>query len=143
MAANDEIPLENRVLLTIADEARRADLRDAIERRGSRDLSVATTGDALVIGFAERCDAVVVCVEPEGLVMAQAVGLLEWLGQRRGRPVRSVALVPGEDRPDLTVALAAGFDLVFGRLATPDQIAEAVVRLAARPGAGPSPRAAD
>ncbi len=141
MAAEDgEAAPGGCVLLTAAEEALRAGLRDALLRRGLEVLSVPTTGDALVVGYAERCDAVIVCVDAVTVAIGDAVGLLRWLSHRRGRAVPAVALVPDERAPTVMAAITAGFDLVFGRLATPDQVAEAVVKLREKRAGGDATR---
>ena len=125
------------VLLAASDDTRRAELRHALERRRIRVLTVSMIVDAARGGRAERCDALLVALGG-GVRLRDAVGLRKRLRDRSGRPVPSVALVPAEDGTQAARVRAAGFDLVLGRLATPEQVAVVVERLRAGREAGSS-----
>lgn len=141
--SDNTVPPGVCVLLAVADDARRRSLRRALEQTGLQVLSVATPGDALVVGFAERCDVLVVDIEPTGIDVAEGVGLVEWLRVRRGRAVPAIGLASHEDFADVGAAMAGGFHMVLGRLAEPHQVADAVLRIVARRDGQGQPPATD
>ena len=62
-------------MLVVAREAKRAALAAHLGSYGYRVLAAGTPRDALVIGHAEACDAVVVDIAPEDVGLAGGVGV--------------------------------------------------------------------